>query len=224
MFDIGFGELALVFVIGLVVLGPERLPSAVRTVVGWIRALRSLASTVQNELSQELKLQELQDSLKKVEQASKDNLTPELKASMDELREAADSMKRTFNSKLLIDEEDQPHTIHNPVLNEPAATRSGVTPAEGEHQAEAPAMVPDAQSDSQAAGIGQAGSPSPVPVPTPSAANGLAVDESAQGAARPWSPAGPPVADHISQAQPTATATAPGQHAASPTPPSANDR
>ncbi len=67
MFDIGFGELALIFVIGLVVLGPERLPVAVRTVVGWIRALRSLASTVQNELSQELKLQELQDSLKKVE-------------------------------------------------------------------------------------------------------------------------------------------------------------
>ena len=48
------------FVIGLIVLGPKRLPVAVKTVVGWIRALRSLATTVQNELTQELKLQEFQ--------------------------------------------------------------------------------------------------------------------------------------------------------------------
>lgn len=76
MFDIGFSELILVFVIGLVVLGPQRLPVAVKTVVGWIRALRSLASSVQNELAQELKLQELQDSMKKVEEASKNSLSP----------------------------------------------------------------------------------------------------------------------------------------------------
>ena len=31
MFDIGFTELALIFVIGLVVLGPERLPTVART-------------------------------------------------------------------------------------------------------------------------------------------------------------------------------------------------
>lgn len=66
MFDIGFGELLLVFVIGLIVLGPQRLPVAVKTVVGWVRALRSLATTVQNELAQELKLQEFQDSLKRL--------------------------------------------------------------------------------------------------------------------------------------------------------------
>lgn len=52
MFDIGFSELLLVFIIGLVVLGPQRLPVAVKTVAGWIRALRSLATTVQNELTQ----------------------------------------------------------------------------------------------------------------------------------------------------------------------------
>ncbi len=66
MFDIGFSELLLVFIIGLVVLGPQRLPVAVKTVAGWIRALRSLATTVQNELTR-VKLQEFQDSLKKVE-------------------------------------------------------------------------------------------------------------------------------------------------------------
>ncbi len=143
MFDIGFGELALVFVIGLVVLGPERLPVAVRTVSGWIRALRSLASTVQNELTQELKLQELQDSLKKVEKASKDSLSPELKASMEELREAAESMKKSYqdNEKQLDDEEYR--TIGNPLATDDEAYHDGVTPAEGVSQAEAPPMKPE---------------------------------------------------------------------------------
>ena len=92
MFDIGFSELLLVFVIGLIVLGPQRLPVAVKTVVGWIRTLRSLATTVQNELAQELKLQEFQESLKKVEKASLNNLTPEdhlLMAEKPELSKSA---------------------------------------------------------------------------------------------------------------------------------------
>ncbi len=114
MFDISFGELLVVFVLGLIVLGPQRLPVAVKTVVGWIRALRSLASSVQSELAHELKIQELQDSLKKVEKASLDNLTPELKASMDELREAAESMKRTYSPHDPEKESDEEHTIHDP--------------------------------------------------------------------------------------------------------------
>jgi len=143
VFDIGFSELILVFVIGLVVLGPQRLPVAVRTVVGWIRALRSLATNVQNELAQELKLQELQENLKKVEEASKNSLSPELKASMDELKQSAESMKRTFlgeHEKA----DDEANTIHNPLVKRPEDSHEGVTPAEADHQASAPATAPDA--------------------------------------------------------------------------------
>ncbi len=145
MFDIGFSELLLVFVIGLVVLGPQRLPVAVRTIVGWIRALRSLATTVQNELTQELKLQEFQDSLKKVEKASLENLTPELKASMDELRQAAESMKRSYTVNDPEKASDEAHTIHNPVVKGSEAQHEGVTPATAEAQASAPEQVPDIQ-------------------------------------------------------------------------------
>ncbi|WP_168409629.1 Sec-independent protein translocase protein TatB [Erwinia amylovora] len=141
MFDIGFSELVLVFVIGLVVLGPQRLPVAVRTVMGWIRALRSLATSVQNELAQELKLQELQDGLKKIEQASKDNLSPELKASVEELKQTANSMKRSYlgdNEKA----DDEAHTIHNPLLKDAQETHDGVTPAQADHQTDAPPLAP----------------------------------------------------------------------------------
>lgn len=145
MFDIGFGELLLVFVIGLIVLGPQRLPVAVKTVAGWVRALRSLATTVQNELAQELKLQEFQDSLKKVEKASMDNLSPELKASMEELREAAESMKRSYSVNDPEKASDEANTIRNPLVKDSDAQREGVTPAEAEHQASAPSQAPDLQ-------------------------------------------------------------------------------
>lgn len=140
MFDIGFGELLLVMVLGLIVLGPERLPVAVRTVAGWIRTLRSLASTVQNELSQELKLQEFQESLKKVEKASLQNLSPELKASMDELKEAAEAMKRGYTETVSPQKPDDHQTSeghratveaqHNTPLNDPEAAYDGVIEAE----------------------------------------------------------------------------------------------
>lgn len=143
MFDIGFSELLLVFVIGLIVLGPQRLPVAVKTVASWIRTLRSLAATVQNEITQELKLQEFQDSLKKVEKASLDNLTPELKASMDELREAAESMKRSYTAHDPEKTSDEAHTIHNPVVKGSEAQRQDITPATAEHQASAPVHAPE---------------------------------------------------------------------------------
>ncbi|MFB0712147.1 Sec-independent protein translocase protein TatB [Buttiauxella noackiae] len=146
MFDIGFSELLLVFVIGLIVLGPQRLPVAVKTVVGWVRALRSLAATVQNELVQELKIQELQDSLKKVEKASMDNLTPELKASMDELRQAAESMKRSYTHEPEKGS-DEAHTIHNPLIKDAEDRHDGVTPATAAHQASAPDQAPAVESE-----------------------------------------------------------------------------
>ena len=47
MFDIGFWELMLVFVIALVVLGPERLPGAARQAGLWVRRIRGLAHVAQ---------------------------------------------------------------------------------------------------------------------------------------------------------------------------------
>ena len=146
MFDIGFSELVLVFVIGLIVLGPQRLPVAVKTVVGWIRAIRSLAANVQHELAQELKLQELQDSLKKVEEAGRGTLSPELKQSMEELRKTADSMKRSVQQSSEIEkEEDEANTIHQ---TRPVPAPSETAPAhtvasETAHGVREPAPLPE---------------------------------------------------------------------------------
>lgn len=98
MFDIGFSELVLVFIVGLVVLGPKRLPIAIRTVMGWVRTIRGLAANVQNELAQELKLQELQESIKKAEELNLSKLSPELGKTVEDLKQSAQKMQADLNT------------------------------------------------------------------------------------------------------------------------------
>ena len=99
MFDIGFSEIVLVCIVGLVVLGPKRLPVAIRTVMGWVKTIRGLAANVQNELKQELKLQELQDSIKKAEQLNLKQLSPDLSKTVEELKEQAQKMRAELEEK-----------------------------------------------------------------------------------------------------------------------------
>lgn len=99
MFDIGFSELVLLMIVGLVVLGPKRLPVAIRTVMGWVKTIRGLAANVQNELKQELKLQELQDSIKKAEQLNLKQLSPDLSKTVEELKEQAQKMRAELEEK-----------------------------------------------------------------------------------------------------------------------------
>ena len=209
MFDIGFSELVLVFVIGLIVLGPQRLPVAVKTVVGWIRAIRSLAANVQHELAQELKLQELQESLKKVEEAGRGTLSPELKESMEELRKTADSMKRSVSQSIDIEkEEDEANTIHSAQHRPaPAPAEPSATPATAEHQASAPAQTPSAVSDSgpavQPSAAPSAVATAPAPAPASSAvSSGPAVQSSAAPTAVASAPAQAPAGDVARPADP----------------------
>ncbi|MFQ1808482.1 Sec-independent protein translocase protein TatB [Aeromonas veronii] len=120
MFDIGFWELVVIGVVALVVLGPERLPVAIRTATHWIRLIRSTANSVKSELEQELKLQELHNDLKKAEQLQMSNLSPELQESIEQLKAAAQSVNR-------------PYQVENeirPPRSEPVAQAEPATPVE----------------------------------------------------------------------------------------------
>jgi sec-independent protein translocase protein TatB len=96
MFDIGFWELSLIAIIGLVVLGPERLPVAIRTLRGWISGVRKFSDSVKTELTEELRIQELHANLKKAEQADMKNLSPEIAESLKTLKEAAEMVNRPY--------------------------------------------------------------------------------------------------------------------------------
>ncbi len=54
MFDVGFWELAIIFVVGLLVLGPERLPRVAAQVGQWAGKARRMARMLSTQLQEEM--------------------------------------------------------------------------------------------------------------------------------------------------------------------------
>jgi sec-independent protein translocase protein TatB len=54
MFDIGFSEILVIFVLALIVLGPEKLPRVVREVGRWVGRARAMARQFQEQLEEEV--------------------------------------------------------------------------------------------------------------------------------------------------------------------------
>lgn len=73
MFDVGFWELLLIGTLGLMVLGPERLPRVARKLGRWTGQARAMARSLRTQLESEMELAEL----KKQAQAFKDTLSEE---------------------------------------------------------------------------------------------------------------------------------------------------
>ena len=59
MFDIGFWELFLILILALLVVGPERLPKAARTVGYWLGKARRYVEGVKEEVASEFDVNEL---------------------------------------------------------------------------------------------------------------------------------------------------------------------
>ena len=97
MFDIGFWELLVIGVLALLVLGPDRLPGAVRSAANTIRSIRNVASGFKQEVEEQFRVHELHENLKKAEQQNLENLSPELQKSVDELKQAAASVQEPYS-------------------------------------------------------------------------------------------------------------------------------
>ena len=61
MFDVGFWELAIIAVIALLVIGPDRLPKAARTAGLWVGRARRLVSEVKSDIDREIRESDLAD-------------------------------------------------------------------------------------------------------------------------------------------------------------------
>jgi len=73
MFDVGFSEIVLLMVIGLLVLGPERLPRVARTLGAYLRKARTAWNQVKYDIDRELNASELRNDWRKtVADASQD--------------------------------------------------------------------------------------------------------------------------------------------------------
>lgn len=75
MFDIGFTELVLVGIVGLLVIGPERLPGAVRTASLWLGRLKRSFNEIKRDVQRELHNDEVMRELRKTGEEIKSQAT-----------------------------------------------------------------------------------------------------------------------------------------------------
>lgn len=73
MFDIGFWELMLIALVALIVVGPERLPKLIRVTGLWIGRANASVQSIRNEISRELRAEELKQALNKTVDVSNVN-------------------------------------------------------------------------------------------------------------------------------------------------------
>ena len=96
MFDISFWELFIVGIVALLILGPERLPGAIRSTVKTVRSVKNMASGFKTEIEEQLRVHELHENLKKAEKVGLENVSPEIAQSVEELKQAALSVQQPY--------------------------------------------------------------------------------------------------------------------------------
>ena len=95
MFDFGLGELLLVGVVALIVIGPERLPKAARMAGNMVGKLQRLVSSVKQELNTQIELEELRKAKQEFESAAsqfKDDLKDIGGNTQNDLNEISDGL------------------------------------------------------------------------------------------------------------------------------------
>lgn len=125
MFDIGFWELLVIGVMALLVLGPERLPGAIKSTISTVRSIKQVANGFKQEVANQFDAHELHTNLKKAEELGMQSIGKELQDSVDELKAAAESVQRPYQhngpkealqaqSELPLEEELEPKVANKP--------------------------------------------------------------------------------------------------------------
>lgn len=92
MFDIGFSELFVIMLVGLLVIGPERLPKVARTLGALYGRLQRYVSDVKADISREVELEELRKMKTEFEDAARSVE----KSVSDEMRSTEDELNRSI--------------------------------------------------------------------------------------------------------------------------------
>ena len=99
MFDVGFTEIMLIFVILLIVVGPERLPKLARTIGLWVGKARTIVSSVKSEVERELRVDELKQSIQNQSDSSEfEKLAEQVKSINTDMQSMTKDFKTSMDS------------------------------------------------------------------------------------------------------------------------------
>lgn len=108
MFDIGFAELLIIAVLSLLVIGPERLPGAIRTGAQWLNKFKRGFNDVKHEVQQELHNDAVLQDLRK----TGEELQKQTSDVQQDMQQVKDSIRNSVAATMPAStpEEDSPGT------------------------------------------------------------------------------------------------------------------
>ena len=65
MLDIGFSELLIIVVLAVLVLGPDKLPEAMKDLARLVKKVKKMWSDATSDITRELELEEMKEEVKK---------------------------------------------------------------------------------------------------------------------------------------------------------------
>ncbi|MGI9297150.1 MAG: Sec-independent protein translocase protein TatB [Gammaproteobacteria bacterium] len=97
MFNISFGEVVLVAVVGLIVIGPRRLPETARFVGHLVSRVQRQVAGVKADIRREMDLEDLKSIQREYENTARE-IGDDFKTSARELHNAADSVRTSVDA------------------------------------------------------------------------------------------------------------------------------
>ena len=98
MFDAGFWELTLIFVLALLVVGPERLPGLARKAGLWVGKARRFVTNVRSDIEQEFRTEDLEKMLNQQKDEIQE-LKNDLHATKSETEQSRRETEQVLKSK-----------------------------------------------------------------------------------------------------------------------------
>ncbi len=138
MFDLGFWELVVVFIVALLVIGPERLPGVARKAGLWVGKAKRFVASVRSDIERELRAEELREMLNK-QQSEIEQLRGMLEETQAEVRE---ELGETDSLVQAIEEQIQRGAEASPADQTAARVESGAPSSATELLRREPASSP----------------------------------------------------------------------------------
>jgi len=92
MFDIGFWEFALIGVITLIVVGPERMPAIARKAGHYVGKIKKFVAKIQEDISDEVEVDKLKEHLSLEDKDSNIvEILKDTKKSLNKIKQDADT-------------------------------------------------------------------------------------------------------------------------------------
>ena len=126
MFEVGFGELVLLFIVALLVLGPEKMPQAIRTGGLWLGRLKRGYQNIRADIEREIGADEIRRQLH----------NEEVMRSLNSSRDEMERLRQDFNSGV--------NTLRQETGSKASLEHAAPQATAPEHAASAPSLASEA--------------------------------------------------------------------------------